>query len=50
MTLLIALAAVILFDVLALRFGYDSRNTRSAGLTSSWQRDATGENTRSVNR
>ena len=39
MTLLIVLVALILFDLLAMRFGYDSRNTRSAGLTSSWHRD-----------
>jgi hypothetical protein len=39
MTLLIVIVALILFDLLALRFGFDSRNTRSAGLRSSWQRD-----------
>lgn len=39
MTLLIALAILILFDLLALRFGYDSRQTRSAGLSSSWHAD-----------
>jgi hypothetical protein len=39
MTLLIVLIALISFDLLALRFGFDSRNTRSAGLRSSWQRD-----------
>jgi hypothetical protein len=39
MTLLIALTALTLFELLALRFGYDSRHTRSAGLTSSWHAD-----------
>jgi hypothetical protein len=39
MTFLIALLILALLDLLALRFGYDSRNTRSAGLSASWHLD-----------
>ena len=39
MLLLIALVVLILVDLAALRFGYDSRQTRSAGLSASWHSD-----------
>ncbi|HEX6506679.1 MAG TPA: hypothetical protein VF221_03515 [Chloroflexota bacterium] len=29
--------ALIVFDVVAVFYGFDSRNTRSSGLTSSWR-------------
>jgi hypothetical protein len=34
--IVLALLALIAFDLLAVRSGFDSRNTRSVGLTSSW--------------
>lgn len=39
MALLIAVLLLILVDLLALRFGFDSRNTRSIGLSASWRPD-----------
>lgn len=37
MTLSIAIVAIAVFELLSLRFSFDSRNTRSAGLSSSWR-------------
>jgi hypothetical protein len=37
--LLIALLILVVLDMLALRFGFDSRNTRSGGLSASWRTD-----------
>ncbi len=34
--LLLIVLPLVLLDVLALRYGFDSRNTRSAGLSADW--------------
>jgi hypothetical protein len=38
MALIAMVAGLVVVDLLALRFGYDSRNTRSGGLRSDWHR------------
>jgi hypothetical protein len=38
MALVVMVVGLVVVDLLALRFGYDSRNTRSGGLRSEWRR------------